>query len=636
MCWRAVARVEAGGGTTVFDCYVPDPVRCGVIAFDAGDQIAGLEEITFHLGLIGADRACALAIGLFRSLMARRSSAGLWSELMAWRAIGFRTVGSAGGRFSPPARLLVPFRFQHDRLPACLCLAASNVFGRFRRPEVWPCERFITVLRGADLSEGWERRTHDRHMADVGSDRNPMRLRAASVPDNACGSHDGRSDRPLRRSLASRCALLAGSVAFIWLIAGSVWILAFILAIVIASYGMIVAADVAFCRPATRVWVGNLFVVLVFGGLIAANVSGRVGTLTGTPASLQEQLPLFLGVSFYALQIGGVSSDLFRGLIPRPTMLGYLVFVLLGFKFYSGPLERAIDLDRIVNQTCPMTLKSIWDGFSWAVLGLFFKFVIANPLAPLIELDTSDPLSTVLVATLAELRIYFDFAGYSFLAVGLAKFAGIDLTLNFQQPLYAPNIAEFWRRWHVSIGRWLRHYIYLPLRDRARRSQIPTLVVAPIVFLVSALWHGATFNFALWGVIHAAAFVLYTRVLAKWQWPPALGHFALISLLIFVRLLYIDADADRLADKLLAFGDPVAWSGSIDSAGRQIQGLTRSGGVAIALALVVLALEAISARLYGTLDYALFRSIGAVSLMIVLILGCAHAQPEAIFVYARN
>jgi D-alanyl-lipoteichoic acid acyltransferase DltB (MBOAT superfamily) len=343
------------------------------------------------------------------------------------------------------------------------------------------------------------------------------------------------------------------------------------------------------------------------------------------------------GHQFYALQMTGVASDVLRGNITRPPLLDYLLFVLLGFKFYSGPLERAIDLDRLINRVPSLTLDRAWEAFSWTLLGFFMKFVVANPLVAMINLETTNPIATFWVATVAELRIYFDFAGYSFMAVGLAKFAGIDLTNNFMQPLYAPNIREFWHRWHITLGRWLRHYFYVPLRDGIRARQWPTMLVAPSVFFISALWHGVTFNFALWGLIHAAAFFFYVQVLARRSWPPLLGHLTLLLLLIFVRLLYIDEDAVRLGGKLLDFGSASAWrSGFIDIAQLNLATVSPRSLIAIGLALIFLLLEPISARRYGTLDYRLFRTLPAMALILGLTILFVYEQPEAIFVYARH
>ncbi|WP_343517837.1 MBOAT family O-acyltransferase [Sphingomonas sp.] len=439
------------------------------------------------------------------------------------------------------------------------------------------------------------------------------------------------------RSLWSKLVLLAGSIALIWAIAGAWQIPLFILALITVAWGVIVALDIRLKEPVARRRAGSACVAAIMLGLIAANMTGALSTLTGLAESLEGQLPIMLGISFYALQVSGVASDLLRGEIARPRFLDYLLFILLGFKFYSGPLERAIDLDRIVNRVPPLTLDRVWEGFSWTLLGVFMKFVIGNPLVEFIDLDTANPIATFWVATVAELRIYFDFAGYSFMAVGLAKIAGIELTNNFRQPLYAPNIRDFWHRWHVSLGQWLRQYIYYPAREALRERAIKTRLLAPSVFFVSALWHGATFNFALWGIIHAFVFWLYVVVLSKRRWPSLLAHLSIILLLIFVRLLYIDDNAGRLAGKLAAFGSIDAWrAGFAALASVRPSTIPQLPAIAVALGVIFIALEALSAKRYGTLDYRLFRTLPGMAAILVLTLLLAHQQPEAIFVYARH
>ena len=440
-----------------------------------------------------------------------------------------------------------------------------------------------------------------------------------------------------QRTVLSKLGLFSGSIVFIWLIAGSWQTPAFIMGAVTCAYPVIAVADRVIRGRSSRDRAAAASITLILIALIAANLVGVLSTLTGTIDSLDDQLPILLGISFYALQVAGVASDVLRDLIPRPRLLDYLVFVLLGFKFYSGPLERAIDLDKIVNRVEPASLERVWDGFSWALLGFFLKFVVANPLSPLIELNTSDPISTTAVAIIAELRIYFDFAGYSFMAVGAAKMIGIELTNNFAQPFYAPNIREFWYRWHISLGNWLRHNIYSPSRDALRAHRVPTTLLAPAIFLVSALWHGATFNFALWGIIHALAFFLFVRVLSKYRWHPVLAHGSIIVLLVFVRLLYIDQNFDRLRRKLADYGNFELWkrgwkeviSLNLGSAGERAI-------TALLIGMIFVLLEILSARIYRTNDYRLFRSPWVMMIILVLSLALSNQQPDAIFVYARR
>jgi alginate O-acetyltransferase complex protein AlgI len=440
-----------------------------------------------------------------------------------------------------------------------------------------------------------------------------------------------------RRSLPSKCALLALSIALIWLIAGNWQIVAFILTMVTGAWVAIVIGDRLLLRDRARAIAASASIAGTMAAIIGANVSGLLGTLTGSAATLQNQWPVLLGITFYALQVGGVASDVFRRAIVRPALVDYLTFILLGFKFYSGPLERAVDLDRIVNHVDARTADVVWEGFSWALLGVFMKFVIANPMAALVVLDTEDPISTLAVATVAELRMYFDFAGYSFMALGLARLAGIELTNNFRQPLFARNLPDFWRRWHASFGNWLRQYIYFPLRDAMRERQVQSRLLAPSVFMVSAIWHGGTVNFAIWGAVHAFAFWMFVTVLSKRSWSAVAAHGSIISLLIFARLLFIDADTERLFAKLEQFADLGAWqAGIVALSTLTVTTFPKPAMLAIALSLAFILLEWVSIRRFGTQDYRLFRSLLAMAIILLLTVLFVHHSPSAIFVYARN
>lgn len=448
---------------------------------------------------------------------------------------------------------------------------------------------------------------------------------------------DDAAPRASRRSLPSKCALLALSIGLIWLIASDWQILVFILTMVTSAWVAITIGDRLLLHDRARAIAAGVSIAGAMAAIIGANVSGLLGTLTGTAATLQNQWPVLLGITFYALQVGGVASDVFRRTIVRPALIDYLVFILLGFKFYSGPLERATDLDRIVNHVDARTTDVLWGGFSWVLLGIFMKFVIANPMAELIILNTEDPISTLAVATIAELRIYFDFAGYSFMALGLARLAGIELTNNFRQPLFAANLPDFWHRWHASFGNWLRHYIYFPLRDAMRERQIPTRLLAPSVFMVSAIWHGGTVNFAIWGAVHALAFWMFVTILSKRRWSALAAHGSIVTLLIFVRLLYIDADTERLFAKLAQFVDLEAWYIGIAALSKlTVSTFPKRALFAIGLSFAFILLEWVSIRRFGTHDYQLFRSLPAMAVILLLTVLFVHHSPSAIFVYARN
>lgn len=440
-----------------------------------------------------------------------------------------------------------------------------------------------------------------------------------------------------RRSLPSKCALLALSIALIYLIASDWQIVVFILTMVTSAWVAIAIGDRLLLRDRARAIAAGASIAGAMTAIVGANVSGLLGTQTGTAETLQNQWPALLGITFYALQVSGVASDVFRRAIVRPALIDYLTFILLGFKFYSGPLERATDLNRIVNHIDARTADVVWEGFSWVLLGVFMKFVIANPMAQLIILNTEDPISTLAVATVAELRIYFDFAGYSFMALGLARLAGIELTSNFRQPFFARNLRAFWHRWHASFGNWLRHYIYFPLRDAMCERQIPTRLLAPSIFMVSAIWHGGTVNFAMWGAVHAFAFWMFVAVLSKRNWSALAAHGSIVSLLIFARLLTIDADTERLFAKLAQFADLGAWQAGIFVLSEiAVSTFPNRAMLAIGLSIAFILLEWFSIRRFGTHDYRLFRSLPAMAVILVLTVLFVHHSPAAIFVYARN
>ena len=440
-----------------------------------------------------------------------------------------------------------------------------------------------------------------------------------------------------RRSLPSKCVLLALSIGLIWLIAGDWQIVVFILTMVTGAWVAIAIGDRLLLRDTARAIAAGVSIAGAMTAIVGANVSGLLGTQTGTAETLQNQWPALLGITFYALQVGGVASDVFRRAIVRPALIDYLTFILLAFKFYSGPLERATDLDRIVNHVDARTADVVWEGFSWVLLGVFMKFVIANPMAQLIILNTEDPISTLVVAMVAELRIYFDFAGYSFMALGLARLAGIELTNNFRQPFFARNLHDFWHRWHASFGNWLRQYIYFPLRDAMRERQMPTRLLAPSIFMASAIWHGGTVNFAMWGAVHAFAFWIFVALLSKRHWSALAAHGSIVSLLIFARMLTIDADTERLCAKLAQFGDLGAWQAGIGVLSKlTMSTFPKIALLAIGLSITFILLEWASIRGFGTHDYRLFRSLPAMVIILILTVLFMHHSPLAIFVYARN
>jgi alginate O-acetyltransferase complex protein AlgI len=226
-------------------------------------------------------------------------------------------------------------------------------------------------------------------------------------------------------------------------------------------------------------------------------------------------LVLPMGISFYTFQTLSYTIDVYRKDRDPETHLGYFALYVTFFpQLVAGPIERS---DRLIPQlriNQKFNYTRLVEGVRRMVWGFFKKLVIADNLAVAVNhvygnAEESSGL-TILVATVFfAYQIYCDFSGYSDIAIGSAKVLGIDLMENFNRPYGATSIKEFWSRWHISLSTWFRDYVYIPLGG-SRVSEVRTYVNIMIVFLLSGLWHGASWLFVLWGTIHGL-YQLYER-----------------------------------------------------------------------------------------------------------------------------
>lgn len=229
-------------------------------------------------------------------------------------------------------------------------------------------------------------------------------------------------------------------------------------------------------------------------------------------SSLQVLLPV--GISFYTFQNLGYLADVYRkNQIPVKNFLDFSVF--LGFfpQLVAGPIPKAAHLMPQIEQKRRFEYSRATEGLRLIVLGLFEKMVIADNCALVVNdvygnLDNQSGSTLFFTAIIFSFQIYGDFSGYSHMAIGSAKLLGFDLRKNFNYPYLAGNIADFWRRWHISFSVWLRDYIYIPLGGNRNGKWIQARNLV-IVFLASGIWHGATLNFAIYGLIHGALYVMY-------------------------------------------------------------------------------------------------------------------------------
>ncbi len=217
-----------------------------------------------------------------------------------------------------------------------------------------------------------------------------------------------------------------------------------------------------------------------------------------------------VGISFYTFQALGYMVDVYRGECKAErNLLQYALFVSFFPQLVAGPIERSRNLFRQIHEVKEKKLMSpeaMTQGFIMMLWGLFMKMVIADRAALFVDdvFECSYAIGTVeavLGAVAFALQIYCDFGGYSAIAIGAAKVMGFDLMENFNTPYFATSIADFWRRWHISLSTWFRDYLYIPLGGN-RGSRFRKYVNLMITFLCSGLWHGAAWTYVAWGMLH--------------------------------------------------------------------------------------------------------------------------------------
>lgn len=235
--------------------------------------------------------------------------------------------------------------------------------------------------------------------------------------------------------------------------------------------------------------------------------AASVNDLSGSSISAMNII-LPMGISFYTFQTLSYSIDVYRGNISAEKHLGrFALYVSFFPQLVAGPIERA---DRLLPQFQKNDQKPEFDrlitGLAQVLIGLFKKVVVADTIAIYVNHIYGYPDLytgfTLLFATyLFAIQIYCDFSGYTDIAIGAAKMLGYDLMENFRTPYFSISITEFWRRWHISLSSWLRDYLYIPLGGN-RGSRIFTYRNLMITMLLGGLWHGASWNFVLWGLLH--------------------------------------------------------------------------------------------------------------------------------------
>lgn len=266
-----------------------------------------------------------------------------------------------------------------------------------------------------------------------------------------------------------------------------------------------------------------------------------------------------VGISFYTFQKVAFVLDTIAFKQPLPRFLDYMNFAGFFPQIVAGPIERRNNLlPQMQSFRFTWNAAAIDAGARWIALGFFFKCCLADNLADLFHpVPTGNAYLIWINNVLFGLRIYYDFAGYSLIALGLARGLGIQLTLNFESPYCSTSIVEFWRRWHITLSQWFRDYVYFPLGGGRVRWWAANVM---IVFLISGVWHGAGWNFVLWGALHGLFLVINRLAGPKLHLPAVIGWAITMIATFLAWLCFYETHVPALMLKLKSIFTPGAYS----------------------------------------------------------------------------
>ena len=275
---------------------------------------------------------------------------------------------------------------------------------------------------------------------------------------------------------------------------------------------------------------------------------GTINTVFGTDIAMLN-LPLPIGISFYTFQTMSYTIDVYRGDAKvQKNILSFGAYVSLFPQLIAGPIVRYQDVADQLNERTH-SFDRFGDGVKRFVTGLGKKVLLANNIGLLWDAisKTAAENLTTLAAWLGIIafafQIYFDFSGYSDMAIGLGKMFGFEFLENFNYPYTSKSVTEFWRRWHISLGTWFRDYIYIPLGGNRKGLPIQIRNIA-IVWLLTGFWHGASWNYVLWGVFYGVLLMAEKLFLLKWlkKAPAFVGHIYTMFAVLFGWVLFAFED----------------------------------------------------------------------------------------------
>lgn len=317
-------------------------------------------------------------------------------------------------------------------------------------------------------------------------------------------------------------------------------------------------------------------------GFLAENLQQYLGIYLEN-----RNLPLPIGISFYTFQALSYLIDLYRRKIGvQKDLPAFALYIAMFPQLIAGPIVRYATVEQQLGER-NITREGLSRGMIRFIIGLAKKLLVANQLGALHEASAMQQEAVAGIAAWIgliafALQIYFDFSGYSDMAIGLGQMLGFEFTENFDAPYSARSVSDFWRRWHISLGSWFREYVYIPLGGNRRGAGRQFLNIL-LVWLLTGLWHGAAWNFVLWGLYHAAALLLDKYIFSKWKSMPAfLGNIITLTIVFLGWGIFL---CDTPAALPMVFSNLLGLGGQsfVDAAALR---LLVTGGITIGLGIL--------------------------------------------------
>ena len=349
--------------------------------------------------------------------------------------------------------------------------------------------------------------------------------------------------------------LLASLVFYAW--GEPVYLFLMLLSILFNYFsGLDIARNLQDKRAAKRSLVFNLIINLAVLGFF--KYEGFVlDTLNGIlPVHISyHALPLPIGISFYTFQILSYIIDVYRGNVKVQTNLpNFALYVTMFPQLIAGPIVQYADVDEQLASR-EVSWTKFGEGSMYFIRGLAKKVLLANTSGMIftevsgLAKDNIAVMTAWLGAFAYMFQIYFDFSGYSDMAIGLGKMLGFEFNMNFNYPYVSKSITEFWRRWHISLSSWFRDYVYIPLGGN-RVSKIKHIRNLLIVWFLTGLWHGAAWNFVAWGLYYGVILIIEKYLLSPVldRLPDVVRHIYSIVLVVIGWVLFFSSSFGQAAD----------------------------------------------------------------------------------------